>query len=63
MRSTIARIEKLEKESSLTPEQTRLLIADKLDPFKEDIKEDIKEIKLYLMKIIDSLYLGKNPNG
>lgn len=53
VRTTLNRIESLEKRPVLDEDKVRILIADKLDP----IKEDIKDIKTYVIKIIESFYI------
>lgn len=52
-RSTVARIETLEKrqQETLTKEETRRLIEDKTD----SLKEDLQDIKDSLNRIIDKL--------
>lgn len=53
MKTHVDRIEQLEKSIALktTEPEVRLIIADKTDP----IKEDIKEIKADISKILDIL--------
>jgi hypothetical protein len=55
IKSMNSRIDKLETSEFLNEAQARILIADKLDP----IKEDIQEIKVLLMKVIDSVCFNK----
>jgi Tfp pilus assembly protein PilO len=57
MKSHVDRIESMEKKLSekLDEPQVRLLMADKIDPIKEDIKE-IKEMLNHILTVI-----MKNP--
>ena len=58
MKSHVDRIESMEKKlaEKLDEPQVRLLMADKIDPIKEDIKE-IKEMLNHILTVI-----MKNPD-